>query len=135
MPDSSVFQRLSFTRGSILFEEGTVGDAVYMITSGQVQIQKAVPGDAPEILGVRGPSEIIGEMALIDDSPHMATVVALEDTVVSAMSRDEFQRHLETMSPIMRGTVRVIVQRAREMGEMLVQRHTAANARNTRKKS
>lgn len=116
------FQRLKLKAGDVLFEEGTVGDAVYMITSGKVEIRKKANDGTDEIIGVKGQGDILGEMAMIDDSPHMATVVAIEDTVISAMSRAEFQRHLETMSPIMRGTVRVIVQRTREMADLLVQR-------------
>jgi CRP-like cAMP-binding protein len=123
MSEKPEFQRLTFNKGAVVLEEGIHGDAVYMITSGKVEVRKGIRNDYPVLLGIRGAGEIIGEMAMIDGAPHMATVVAVEDTVVTAMSRDEFQKHLDSLTPIMRSTVKIILRGARELAEKFAQKH------------
>ncbi len=61
-----------------------------------------------------------GGKALFDNKPHMANALAVEETVVNAMSRDEFQKRLEGMDPVMRGVVNMMVERSREMAEELM---------------
>jgi CRP-like cAMP-binding protein len=53
-----------YKSGEIIFREGDVGDALYLIRSGQVIVFKAL--NAPIVLGYRG-GRGIGEMALLDD--------------------------------------------------------------------
>ena len=59
-------------------------------------------------------------MALFDNKPHMVNAVAVDETVVNAMYRDEFQKRLEGMDPVMRGVVSMMVERGREMAEELM---------------
>lgn len=129
MADPTDFRQLVFKKGAPLLEEGKNGDAVYLIKSGRVEVRKGVRRDYPQLLGIRGPGDILGEMAMFDDRPHMATAIALEDTTVLVMSRDEFQRQLEPMAPIMKATIRVIVKRAREMADLLLAKPDPVNWR------
>lgn len=77
--------------GEVIIEEGQPGDSLYMIWSGRVV---AFMGDieAPTILGYRGAGEIIGEMALLEKQPRSATVVALTETRLLAISQENFYR-------------------------------------------
>ena len=59
-------------------------------------------------------------MALFYNNPHMVNAVAVDETVVNAMYRDEFQKRLEGMDPVMRGVVNMMVERGREMAEDLM---------------
>lgn len=134
MPEESKFRHLKFKKGAVILEEGKTGEDVYLIKSGKVEIRKGIRHDNPLILGVRNAGGIIGEMAMFDGGPHMAAAIALEDTVVTAMSRPEFQRRLDSLEPIVKGTVKVIIERAREMAEMLAQKPGPANWRDWKKK-
>jgi CRP-like cAMP-binding protein len=74
-----------FAKGDTIFREGEQGDQFYVVVRGQVEIRS---GDRRlEILSRNG---IFGEMALIDDSPRSATVVALTDVTVAAMKEKQF---------------------------------------------
>ena len=117
---SEKFTQLNFPKGTIILKEGDLGDAAYVISEGKVEIRLDQFGKNPKILATRTRGDVIGELALFDDKPHMASVVAVEETVVNAMSRDEFHRRLEKMDPVMRGIMKMMVERVREMADDLM---------------
>lgn len=85
----------SYKPGEVVCKEGDTGDAIYLIWSGRVA---AVKGgfQAPTILGYRGPGEIIGEMALLENRPRSASIVALENLRVLRIGRESFQEWLNS---------------------------------------
>jgi CRP-like cAMP-binding protein len=123
-----------FSKGAILIKEGAIHDDVFLIVRGKVEVRRGEHDDFPFVFGVKGPGEIIGEMAAFDDSPHIATVVALTETVVTVMTRDEFQRRLNAMDPIMRGAILAVVRRAREMAWRLSEKAETVRFTPRRKK-
>lgn len=65
-----------FPPGTLLCQEHTVGDCVFLIRRGQVRVFKTLEGTRMN-LAVRGGGELIGEMALIEDLPRSASVEAV----------------------------------------------------------
>ena len=122
MTHSDSFKTRSFRKGETLLKEGELHDDVFLILKGKVEVRKGLRHDFPYVFGIKGPGDIIGEMAAFDDQPHMASVIALEDITVTVMTRDEFQRRLSAMDPIVRGAILAVVRRAREMAELLVEK-------------
>ena len=120
MNNPSPFKSRIFRMGETLLKEGEVHDDVFLIVKGRVEVRKGLRLDFPHVFGVKGPGDIIGEMAAFDNEPHMASVVALEDTTVTVMTRDEFQRRLGAMDPIVRGAILAVVKRARQMADTVV---------------
>jgi signal transduction histidine kinase len=88
-----------YAPGEMILKEGDAGDALYIIRSGRVAIVK---GDfsSPTILAYRGAGEIIGEMALLENKPRSASVVALEESRLLRMSYENFQAWLRS-NPIL----------------------------------
>ena len=130
---SEKFTRLNFPKDTVILNEGDLGDAAYVITEGKVEIRLDHFGKNPKTLATRTRGDVIGELALFDDKPHMASVVAVEDTVVNAMSRDEFRRRLKKMDPVMRGIMIMMVERVREMAEDLIASGSEVNWANWRR--
>lgn len=62
--------------GHPFFLEGEQGDFALLIRKGHV---KAMRGRPPRIIDVRGPGEIVGEMAVIRRKPRMASIIAFDD--------------------------------------------------------
>jgi signal transduction histidine kinase len=85
--------------GELVFREGENGDALYVIWSGKVAIVKGSL-HAPTVLGYRGPGEAIGEMALLEDQPRMASAVALSSLRLLKISRESFRRLLDVAPAI-----------------------------------
>ena len=70
-----------FAAGEILFSEGDAGDTAFLVAQGAVQVTREINGKET-VLGEIGPGQILGEMALINNQPRMATAKAKEDTEV-----------------------------------------------------
>ena len=71
--------------GQTIIEEGTVGATMYVLLDGEVEIH------AGGQQTVCGPGTIFGEMALIDDAPRSATVLAKTDCRLLELDRRRFE--------------------------------------------
>ncbi len=83
----------AYAPGDVVFLEGESGEAMYIIESGLVAIVKG-GFEMPLVLGYRGPWEVIGEMALLEDRPRVASGVALTPTRLLRVSRERFHQLL-----------------------------------------
>jgi CRP/FNR family transcriptional regulator, cyclic AMP receptor protein len=75
----------SFKAGETIFKEGDRGDEMFVVQSGQVAIRRG-----NRVLETVPEKSIFGEMALIDDGPRSATVVAVTDATVIPVSEKQF---------------------------------------------
>ena len=71
--------RRVYAPGETIVREGETGTALYVIARGRARVERA-EGPATAALGELGPGDFFGELALIEDHPRSATVVALEET-------------------------------------------------------
>ena len=91
-----------------VFREGELGDLAFIVKTGEIEIYKTV-GDKKVVLGVLGPGGMFGEMALIDDSPRMASAHTINDgAVVMVISRQVFARKMAKMDPFARGLIKIL---------------------------
>jgi CRP-like cAMP-binding protein len=107
-------EKLTFSPNTLIFDEGDPGDYTYMVVKGAVAIQRT-RDDVPQALAVLKKGDIFGEMALLDDNPRMAAALAIEDTDVLAMSRDEFYGRLESVDPVLKSIITFMISRVRRM--------------------
>ncbi len=78
-------QTLNVPAGGVVFREGDVGDEMFGIIEGQIQLQTT-----DRVIAVLGPDDVFGEMALVDSSPRMATAVATADSVLAVLNKHRF---------------------------------------------
>jgi len=76
---------VSVSAGDTIFRQGDHGDRFYIVENGRCEI--TIDG---EKVSDAWPGEAFGEIALLRDVPRTGTVVALEDTTLLALERDEF---------------------------------------------
>lgn len=88
-----ILLKKTFESGQTLFREGDPGTEAYLIRDGYVSINK-VEGTKTVELATRGPGEIIGEMALIDDQPRSATILAKTKVDAEVITRSDLKTML-----------------------------------------
>ncbi|MFN7281660.1 MAG: patatin-like phospholipase family protein [Brevundimonas sp.] len=104
----------ALTGGELLFQAGEEADSLYLVRSGRLGVFRQDDGQAPQFLGVIKPGEPVGEMALIAGTPHSASVVALRDSEILALPREDFFEAVRTRPDVMIELSRLMLQRARE---------------------
>jgi len=104
--------------GQVICREGEPGDAMFLIRSGRAAIVKG-GFDAPIVLAWRGAGEFIGEMALLEDLPRSASVVALDEVYLYHVTRDDFQRMLTHSPKLDLGLLRKLSSRLREADDLI----------------
>jgi CRP/FNR family cyclic AMP-dependent transcriptional regulator len=89
----SVARRRRFSRNEVVFHRDDPGDSLHLIAKGRFAIRIATPRGETVMIGLRGPGDHFGEMALVaEDRPRAATLVALEESETFAVSKTEFDR-------------------------------------------
>ncbi len=90
--DLSMFNRFSktFRKGEIIFCEYEPGDTFYLIQSGRVQIVR-IMGDLEKNIDILNPTEVFGEMAILEEAPRSATAIALDEVKALEFNRENFE--------------------------------------------
>ena len=90
--DLSLFERFAKTykAGESIFFEYEPGDTFYLIQSGRVKIVK-IFGNIEKTIDILKPGEFFGEMALLENAPRSASIVALDNCKLLEFNRDNFE--------------------------------------------
>ena len=103
----------TFQPGQVLCREGEAGKELYFIQEGRVKVVRMIHG-REVILAELGPNSIVGEMAVIDQGPRSASVVALEPTKVMAMSPQKLNTVFRTAPDIAVTIIKLLSTKLRE---------------------
>jgi hypothetical protein len=118
LPDLGLTER-RISPGNRLLSAGDTGAEAYVVAEGRLRVSVRIPGVGEEALAFLGPGEVVGEMALVDDSPRSADVVAQDGPVtVFALPREVFRVLLTEGTPegapLLGGIVVALVRRFEE---------------------
>ncbi len=84
----SIGNRMHFDRDEVILKEGSLDSSLYVILSGSARIVLADDSEESMELVDVGDGEVLGEVSLLIDAPHSATVTALEPTDVVRIARE-----------------------------------------------
>lgn len=104
----------TFKAGEIVMRQGETGDCAYIIEEGEVEILIERPDGKSHQVGTRGQGTIVGEMAIVDNAPRVATVVATKACKMLEITREDFAQRLKTTDPVIHMITRVILTRYRD---------------------
>lgn len=91
-----MFKERVFDQREVIFEEGSIGNSMMVIASGEVRVsQQAKEAEMEEALVVLKRGDIFGEMALIEDLPRSATIIAHTNVITLEINRTDFLDYLE----------------------------------------
>jgi len=105
---ASRLDKASYPKGTFIFEEGDVGDAMYLVESGQVAV---VRGDDKEVVAYLGPGSFVGEISLLLAQPRTASLKVIIDAELWALRKKDFEELLATQPSIGAEMTRELSQR------------------------
>ena len=92
---ADVTREKQYPKGSVIVFEDDPGDALFVVREGRVKVVLVSEDGREVILGVLGVGEHFGELSLIDEGPRSAHVIAMEDSTLLVLRRDDFKRRVE----------------------------------------
>jgi signal transduction histidine kinase len=118
-------EALELSRGDLLAAEGESGDAMFVVISGQLEVVKQ--SHTTEVpLALLGSGEIVGEMAIFEAQPRMASVRATAPTRVIRIGRDVVLDLVGTRPSATLSMLRTVMGRLRGTEAMLREREKLA---------
>ena len=120
---SRIIIREEFRAGDGIFEEGDVGDKMFVIVKGAVDIVKGGEKGPGQVLVTLRAGDFFGEMSLIDESPRSASALAAEDSTLFSVNKKELALLLDhepaIAAKIYKFFVQTLNQRLRETNEKI----------------
>ena len=87
---ASRLARQETAKGSIVFHQGDPGRTLLMIAKGKASAYLQLPSGGRIRLATFGPGTIFGELALLDEGPRSATIMADDYLICYSLSKDDF---------------------------------------------
>ena len=110
----------TFQQGEVIFHEGDPGQMLYLIQAGQVRIfVNGLDGSETSVILFGRPGEIFGELAVVDGMPRSATAVALGQTTLYTMSRENFSKHTRQYPQLALNFMKVLSSRVRSSTQQM----------------
>jgi HEAT repeat protein len=97
--------------GEAIVHQGDLGDELFIIISGQVRVVT----DAGRELAIRNPGEYVGEMALLDQAPRIATLLAQGDVRLLCVGKEDFEAILRQRPEVSLAVINVLSSRLRQL--------------------
>ncbi|MGH9135701.1 MAG: patatin-like phospholipase family protein [Acidimicrobiales bacterium] len=113
---ASEMEWVSMPAGEMLFAQGDVGDALFVLVRGRLRVFSPGPtGDA--VMNEVAPGEVVGELAVLTERPRSASVRAIRDSEVLRLSADAFDRRVARTPEALRELTRILVRRIEHPAE------------------
>ena len=110
---AAVAKSRRYAKDDVVFHADESGDVFCIIKEGQVKVTMISPEGKEIILSMLGPGDFFGEMALLDNEPRSATVVATEPLDVFTIWRKDFLQILQENFGITRKVLAELSRRLR----------------------
>ena len=111
--------------GDVVAAEGDEGDALFVITAGELEVVKRSRStDVP--IARLGPGEIVGEMAVLEGATRIATIRAVEPSRVIRIGRDVVLELVRTRPSAAMSIIRTVTGRLRSTEALLREREKLA---------
>lgn len=115
----SALHSRTYREGEVVFVEGDIGRALFVLESGAVELTRSSTGSRPEVLYQLKPGDFFGEMALLESLPRTATATATEKSHLHLLYKSKLDALLHSEPrigvTIMRHLARLLSARLRRM--------------------
>jgi CRP/FNR family cyclic AMP-dependent transcriptional regulator len=104
----------AYPKNAVIVSEGDRSDSLYVILTGKVKVYLADEEGKEMVLNTQGPGEYFGEI-MLDEGPRSASVMTLEPSKFSIVSREQFNQFLAQSPEVTLELVRSLIHRVREL--------------------
>ena len=111
--------RRTCPKDTVVFFENEEGDSFFCIVDGRIKVTILGDDGREVILSVLGRGDFFGEMALLDNEPRSATAIAVEDTELLSLHRNDFQTVLTDNRTIMSALIKILTSRLRRANHQI----------------
>ncbi|MQA14413.1 MAG: cyclic nucleotide-binding domain-containing protein [Pseudonocardiaceae bacterium] len=116
---ASTLEPVDFPRAHVIFNEGELGDRLYIVESGKVKIGRKSGDGRENLLAVFGPSDMFGELSIFDPGPRTSTATTVTEVRAMTMDRTALREWITKRPDIAEQLLRVIARRLRRTNNML----------------
>jgi len=106
----SLVDEIDVGPGKVLCEQGRSGDEFFVIVDGQVRVDR----DGREVATL-GPGQFLGEVALVDEGPRMATATTTTDGRLLVIGHREFHSLMDRFPSVETCVLRSLAKRVRQL--------------------
>jgi CRP-like cAMP-binding protein len=120
----ALLQRISrkaMPHSAVIMHEGSADENVALVLEGRVKLVARGVANRTVVLAIRGPGELVGEMAALGGTRRSATAIAEEDVELGVLSGDEFRGYLREHPDAALVLLRSLVGRMSEATRGLVE--------------
>ena len=104
-----------YEQGTLIFREGEIGDCMYIIHQGEVNIHKG-----GTTLAILKEKEVFGELALLDAEVRSASATTNTDCILFRIEQEPFYELIDNRPEVARGFIKILCQRLRAQNEKSV---------------
>jgi CRP-like cAMP-binding protein len=116
---AELMRERSYPKGSIILFEDDPGDSLFIVRSGRVKVVLVGEDGREVILTILGPGEHFGELSLIDGQPRSAHVIAVEDTQLVVLRREDFRKRVDQSPALAWALLTALSRRLRRADEQI----------------
>ena len=107
-------RRRAVPKSQFILRAGSAGDDVVLVLAGRVKLITYGVDKREVVLAIRGPGELIGEMAALGGQRRTATAIAVDDVEVGYLHADELREFLSEHPDAALAVIRMLVRRLSE---------------------
>jgi CRP/FNR family cyclic AMP-dependent transcriptional regulator len=102
-------------RREVVYLPGDPGSSLFFVNGGRIKVSKVTRDGKSLTLAYCGPSEIFGEACLIDGGPRAEMAEAVENALLTAVERSDYERLVATTPGLGLATTKLMVSRRRDL--------------------
>lgn len=100
--------RKTYAKGTFIFREGMYPVGLFCLIDGKVKISRLNEDGREQIVRLYGPNDVVGYKSLVMESPYHASAIALEDTELGFVSKDDFDDIIEKNPKVARLFMKIL---------------------------
>jgi CRP/FNR family transcriptional regulator, cyclic AMP receptor protein len=111
--------RVKFSRRQSIYHQGDQADRMYIIASGKVKLSRQTRDGRENVLAVLGPSDIFGELALLEQGNRTSNATAITDVWAESLDREDLRKWLAGPHEIAEHLLKLLSKRLRLSNDSL----------------